>query len=471
MYILILFLSLFYISLRQKQKYTFYITFLLFHLTLLTYSVLSGMAGDESILVGTVLVQHFSLLLFYLRGKISRSTFTEALVYSNFVFVLGWIKLLEANQETVVYGFIAFIYVAKAIYFFKKQDQLLGSVLSAVAVFALSAWVLSFGFESENMKLLLLLVNGTVGLWVGLRFTTMRTIITSAFIYLMTAFIVFQMPSFTSFFSMENAVWIVFLVTIIFIYYSIYRLPTPLLKGKTKQVNQSLIVGQIIVTSYVIRLTSLALLNTAYGYQTIYHIHGVVLIVTLSAMYVLRKWSRCKYIIYAVITEFLILGFLMLMLGLSDYPWKGSYLFNISVEVLYVAVLTAYFISMMKDKFYVQWDRLTVLRPKLAIMMQIVYFIFLNKWYLSMTSHYNWDREYVFLAHTFLLFAFSFVSISVGRKYSWKYVKFIGALLIGVCVLKLFIIDLGSISILVRAILFTIVGVVGLVYSKTLLKE
>ena len=54
---------------------------------------------------------------------------------------------------------------------------------------------------------------------------------------------------------------------------------------------------------------------------------------------------------------------------------------------------------------------------------------------------------------------------------NWKYVKIIGAVLIVVCVLKLFIVDLSSISILIRAILFTIVGVVGLVYSRTLLKE
>ena len=103
-YILILFLSLYYVSMRQKHKLAFYISFLLFHLTLLTYGLLNGEVGDEPIIVGTVLVQHILLLAFYLKGEIERHVFTEALIYSNFVFALGWIKLLEHDQEILVYG-------------------------------------------------------------------------------------------------------------------------------------------------------------------------------------------------------------------------------------------------------------------------------------------------------------------------------------------------------------------------------
>ncbi len=125
----------------------------------------------------------------------------------------------------------------------------------------------------------------------------------------------------------------------------------------------------------------------------------------------------------------------------------------------------------MKDKFMIKLADFKVKLPILAIIMQAVYFIFLNKWFLTFVHTYEWDREYILLAHTFLLFAFAFASISIGRKLGWKYVKFIGAGLIVVCVLKLFIIDLGAVSILIRAILFTIVGVVGLLYSKTLFKE
>ena len=125
----------------------------------------------------------------------------------------------------------------------------------------------------------------------------------------------------------------------------------------------------------------------------------------------------------------------------------------------------------MKDKFMIKLASFKGSLPILAVIIQAVYFIFLNKWFLTFVHTYEWDREYILLGHTFLLFAFAFVSISIGRKLGWKYVKFIGAGFIVVCVLKLFIIDLGAVSILIRAILFTIVGIVGLLYSKSLFKE
>ena len=470
-YILILFLSLFYVSLKQRHKYTFYITFLLFHLTLLAYGVLSGTDGDEQILVGTVLIQHLSLLLFYLKGKFSRHVFSEALIYTNFVFTLGWIKILGDTQEIVAYGFLALIYVAKAVYFFSRKDELLGGVLSAVSVFALSAFVLSFSFENDNVPLLLLLVNGTVGLWVGLRFNTLRTIVTSSFIYVIAAYTVFSMIDINRFFSLDHAVWIVFLSSIVFIYYSIYKLSPPFLIGKMESVNQSLIVGQVISLIYIGQLTGLALSGFYLSYNTFIHIYLLVFMAALSVMYFLYKWNRGKYLTHAAVTEFLLLGLVMMLVGLSDFQQKGSYLFNLSVEVLYVIMLSTLFVAILKDRFYIQSEKLKAMLSNLAIILQVVYFIFLNKWYLSLTSVYAWDREYVFLVHTFLLFAFSFVSISIGRKKNWKHVKIIGAALIVVCVLKLFIVDLGSISILVRAVLFTIVGIVGLIYSRIFLRE
>jgi len=470
-YILILFLSLFYVSLRQKQKYTFYITFLLFHLTLLTYGLINFAIGDEPILVGTVLIQHFVLLVFYLKGTISRHVFSEALIYSNFVFALGWIKLLEANQETVVYGFLAFVYVAKSIYFFMKKAALLGGVLSGVTVFALSAFVLSFSFTNDDITLLLLLVNGALGLWVGLRFNTLRTIVTSSLIYVLAALFVFFIIELTRFYSLEHALWILFLLTMISLYYSLYKYAPSFLKGKLEVIDQSLIIGQIIVLNYVIRLTGLALQGSRFGAVTIMHIYGLVLIITLLGMYFLHKWHRGRYITHAVVIEFFMLGVVIVSLGLSDRFNESYYLFNLAVEIVYVIVLTMMFIAVLRERFYDKTPKLMKKIPILALVMQIILFVFLNKWYLSVALFYELDLEYLLLIHTFLLFAFSFVSISIGRKMNWRFVKLAGAWLIVVCILKLFFVDLGSVSIVVRAILFIIVGVVGLIYSKTLSKE
>ncbi|WP_421102102.1 DUF2339 domain-containing protein [Sporosarcina psychrophila] len=470
-YILLLFLSLFYVSLSQKYKYTFYVMFSLFHLTLFVYALLESAFAEESILVATVLIQHGVILLFYLKGRISRDVFSEALLYSNFVLTIGWIKLLDHMQEVTVYGLLALLYSVLAVYSFWKKESALRGILSAVAVFAVTVFILSFDMDDTRVVLILLLVNGAIGIWVGLRFNTLRTIVTGSVIYLFTVPAFLTTMQINVFWSMENAVWLVFIGSFSWIFYTLYRFTPSRLLGKTKSIDKSLIVGQLLVLVYIFKLTKLGLANTYVSFDTANHVHAFVLLVVLSAMYFFHKWSKGLYLTHGAVILFLIAGMIVLLTGLGSYYKHGEFLFNFFVQFAFVAAFTAVVWAIVKDRFYLSSKELKWETPQLAIVLQIIYFIVLNKWYLAFTTAYEWDLEYVLFAHTFLLFAFAFVSISIGGKMNWKYVKIIGAVLIIICVLKLFLVDLSSISILVRAILFTIVGVVGLVYSRTLLKE
>lgn len=470
-YILLLFLSLFYVSLSQQHKFSFYITFVLFHLTLFFYAILDSGYEAEGILVATVLIQHGVILFFYVKGKISRSIFTEGLLYSNFVFTIAWIKLLEHVPEVTFYGLLAFVYCALALYSFWKKDHALRGVLSAVAVFAISVFILSFNLEDSRVVLMLLLVNGTLGIWVGIRYETLRTIVTGSIVYLFALPAVLITTPIEVFWSLEHAVWLVFLASVGWLFYTLYHWMPTWLVGKTVRIDGSLIIGQVLVLLYINQLTLLWLSSTYFAFETAMHVQWLVVLVALCLMYALHKWRQGLYVAHSAVILFVVLSLSVMLSGLGASNAHGEFLFTFFVQVLYAAIFTVMIGAMMKDRFYLSREKLKWQVPQLAVVLQVFYFIYLNKWYFSFIAAYDWDLEYVLLVHTFSLFTFAFVSISVGGKLKWKWVKFIGAGLIVVCVLKLFIIDLASISIFVRAILFIIVGVVGLVYSRTLLKE
>src|SRR5699024_3555117 len=107
----------------------------------------------------------------------------------------------------------------------------------------------------------------------------------------------------------------------------------------------------------------------------------------------------------------------------------------------------------------------------IGVISQFVYFIFFYKWYFGFVAIYVWEHDYVYIGHTIWMFLFSFLSISFGARLGWKVVRYLGIILIGVCLLKLFFIDLINVSIVIRAILFIVVGVIGLVYSRMLLRS
>ena len=236
-------------------------------------------------------------------------------------------------------------------------------------------------------------------------------------------------------------------------------------------IDKSLIIAQVFVLLYIYGLTKLGLANAYVSFETGVHIQRLVLLVVLIAMYNVYKWSKGLYLTHATVILFLVASLGMLLQGLGSFYNQGEFLFNFFVQLAYGVTLTVMIRAMIRERFYLTLKELKFETPQLAVFMQVIYLIFINKWYFAFTKAYEWDLDYVLFAHTFLLFAFAFLSISLGGKLNWKYVKVFGAVLLVVCVLKLFIVDLSSISILVRAILFIVIGVVGLLYSRTLLKD
>lgn len=467
LYMLILFLSLLYMSSQQRHKYAFYVTFLLFHLTFAAYVLLDGITGAEELIVATVGIQHLSLLAFYLTGRISRRVFSEALIYTNFVFLIGWVKLLGPLQELIVYGGFALLYIGLAAYAASKKESLLQGVLSAVAVFAAAVFILDFQFADDQVQLLFLLINGTVGLWVGFRYAVKRTIAISAFIYGMAMLAVFSAVSISQLISLEHLTWLVLLATMVFIFAMLYRFLPSILPGKTTALDQSLIAGQLVAFAYLFQLIQAVLDPMSLPYSFRNHVEIFIWLVILGSMYMFTKWRRGTYIVHASAIEFLLLGLVVLPMGLQGFQNYG-YLFNLFVQFCYVSIFVLIFAAVTRKTFYYVPQ---VNLSALAVITQVVVFLFLNKWYVSFVSWAGWEYEFVLFGHTFFLFLYAFLSISVGGKWNWKAVRVAGVVLIGVCLLKLFFLDLAAISILVRAVLFIIVGLVGLLYSRTLLKD
>ncbi|WP_153730732.1 DUF2339 domain-containing protein [Sporosarcina obsidiansis] len=468
LYILLLFLSLFFVSLRHQHKYSFYVSFLLFHLTLLAYVVLGWFEINEKIIVATAFIQHLLLLVAYIKGYIARQVFTETLIYTNFVFVLGWIKFLDYQQEIILFGLVAALYITLAAWAFSKKKEMLCGVLSAVAIFASSAFILAFQTEELYGKLMLLLINGAIGLWVGLYYQTIRTIITGGMVYVLAVYTTLVAVDFTEFWTIQHMVWLVLITTLCAIYYSFYRWRPAFIGKTTLHLDQSLIAGQLILVVYVFKLVQLFLQDTNWSFQTSMHIQLAILVALLGALYLLNKWQHGRFITHAVVVEFLLASFVVLGLGVGGDSFGNVFSFNLVVQLVYVVILTVIFLAILSNTFYISLKWKT---GALAVIMQAIYFIFLNKWYFALVMIGNWSTEWILLVHTFWLFGFAFVSLTIGRKMKWKAVRIIGVLLIGVCLLKLFIIDLNSISILIRSILFTVVGVAGLLYSRTLWKD
>ncbi|GKV55850.1 hypothetical protein NCCP2222_17970 [Sporosarcina sp. NCCP-2222] len=470
-YLLLLFISLFYISLKQGHTYSFYVSFSLYHLTLVIFTVMNILFVDKNIIVLTVLVQHIVLLVSYMRGLSKKAVSSEIMLYANAAVMLFWVAILEYELRLAVYGFLVVLYSILAAIAYKKGENLGMSIFTAISIIAASVMVLSFRLDEPLIQLTLMLVIATLGLWLGIRFDTIRLMVIGAFAYSIVALAVLTVIHIDSFVSIENLIWAIFIYTIVLIFYSLTQNVPSILKGQEKLLNISFIAGQLVLLIYVGYMANLLITAFDFNMVTSMHIFFFAFLIAMVITFSFVKWHRGIYLAHAAVIELLLLGLFVLLFNLTNFSNTDGLWLNLFVQIVYVICLSYLFRTILKGKFYFKPERFKKVVPALAVTMQVLYFIFLNKWYLTIAFGYEWEWEYILFVHTFLLMAFAFISFSIGKVMNWKVVKILGAIIVGFSLLKLFIVDMASISLFIRAILFIVVGIVGLLYSRTLLKD
>lgn len=470
-YLLLLFLSLFYISLKQGHIYSFYVSFSLYHLTLFIYTVMNMFIVDKGIVVLTVLVQHVVLLAAYMKGLSRKAVSSEVMLYANAVSAFVWVSILEYEMRLATFAFLVVLYSVLSLIVYTKGETFRVSIFTSISIVAASVLILALRLDEPLIQLTMLLIIATLGLWLGIRFDSVRLMVVGAFAYTVVASAVLSIIQINAFVSIEHLIWLIFMYTIVLIYYTLTQYAPSFLKGQEKPINSSFIAGQLVFLLYVGYLVGIFVEQLHLNMVTTMHVFFFVFLIAIATTFSFFKWHRGMYLAHAAVIEFLLLGLFVLLFNLTNSSTMEGLWLNLFVQILYVVCLSFLFLTIFKEKFYFRPELFKRLIPVLAVTMQVLYFIFLNKWYLTIALGYKWEWEYILFIHTFLLMAFAFTSFSIGKVMKWKVVKILGAVLVGFCLLKLFLVDMASISILIRAILFIVVGVVGLLYSRTLLKE
>ncbi|SIT92628.1 DUF2339 domain-containing protein [Edaphobacillus lindanitolerans] len=463
-YVLILFLALFGVSIRRHHRVTFYIVFVLSNLTLFSYLVMEGLRdGHENLVAGTALVQHLVLLFFYLKGSIPRHIFTEVLLYLNFAAGLIWIAALAGPVEQAAYGVLAVLYAALAVYAKLLQDPPLQDVLSAMAVAASAIFILSFSPDDPSVILMALLIIGAAGIWTALRLRANRTLAVSGLLYAVNAATTVAFRWFDAVWSPEHAAWLMLLGTSAVIYAAFYKYRPAW--AKPSELDGSLIAGQLILMLYLFRLSGVFMQDAGLAFGPEWHIRIGLLGLLAFGSFSLQRTAHGRYVAFAGAIELLLLGAVLLVLPMSNWG-GGGYWISLAVGLLFTAGFTYLFRAAARKRF----AALPELKPSaLAFALQAIYFVFLNKWFFSAVGEFNWHGEAILFTHTVLLFLFAFASITAGRQKKWKAVGAAGFTLLVLSFFKLFVVDMAAVSVMIRAVLFTAVGVAGLIYSRTLL--
>ncbi|MDF2607575.1 MAG: rane protein [Bacillales bacterium] len=471
LYILAVFLSMFYLSVNWKHKIALYIQFGLFHSTYFAYSTLSGIDNSETtILVYGVVVQHLFVLYLILKDRVENlgaKWKVEGFIYTNFIALFLWMQTQEAFITRIIWFSLLVIYIYICVSLLKSKRktwnisietrQKLFGVISAVTVFIGALFIDSF--KLTDTKTIIYLLEGTIALYIGISLKQYRTIITGSLIYGLTIFYI-QTLILEDFMSIEALYRILVMISIFIIGRLVIKYILESLKSNADELSAVFIVPQIyfgLVGAEFIRVLDEKYIPT---FESLY-IYMIYFIIVAICSFKLRMWKYGYWVSNLGLGLIILLCLNIINIPLS-YESNNTFLLYFLVQVLMILTL-GYFIreSTMKSKV------MKIPTDIKRLLVQIVILVFLNKYFFAFFDQFEIFGEWRYVWHSFLLFVFALVSIYISKTDKGKYVLIVGWILLASTLLKLLFIDLAETSISVRAILFIVIGLIGVIYSKT----
>ncbi|HEU4965026.1 MAG TPA: DUF2339 domain-containing protein [Bacilli bacterium] len=216
-------LSIAFLLFALKYRYTvlYYTSLTLYHLVLFLYGVLVNLETAEMpLLFYGALVQQATLLAAALRTKVADRQPLGTL-FGSFTLVILWMYASLSDTAIEVW-LLVFTALYGALAYLRRADRERSfPVLLAVAFFALMLYAIQV-LEGIDMALPLL-VEGAVGLWLGLRLRSVLQLLTGSLIFFLGTMATLFFPI-QDLFSMETLSWLVLLAALAFLYRTSVRL-------------------------------------------------------------------------------------------------------------------------------------------------------------------------------------------------------------------------------------------------------
>lgn len=469
-FVLLLMTVLQFVIIRHHQRIALYVTtfFALLAVMVVTTDV-------DRILFAISFILVLALYLFsWWRIYDQASTFKavhEGLLFSGSAFTLLLINFTMEGEPYVEWVLVLtmLLFAAAAWYGWKQGARNVFDVVGTLALLTLVNIVITLGVSLETENLLLAL-SAFAGLMIALKLRVGFMKVTYSFVFLMVTVMIFFTNGVEPFFTIGNATLLLLLALMIgaFVY---AKRPKADLTTFEKQMAELQLLDFIpamiaaFVFLYIYRLDSAYLASNSLPYCTL-------IILALAMALSITKPSKT---IGNFLPVFLIAGYFY---GMAILSFTHTYnptddLFNIGTRLLYIAILVAILVDLyMEGSIFENWQKqLSKITEKLLITGLVLTVLLVMSLFtqLRVADYVSWEVSVIF--KTMAIFIAASLALMFGSKRPYRSLKITGFVLLIFGLFKLIFLDLASLDLLIRSVLFMIIGGVGLLLSNRLLRK
>lgn len=469
-YIILIFGAIQLVILQHQQQIALYIAMIFSLLAIqiiwfTQYNQTLYFACSIIILLALFLNSWWQLFIRSERWKVIQ----EGALFSVSSFVLLLFNIFILNEPYQIgYLFIIFVlYVIMAFIAHKKSERHVFDIAATIALLLTFNMVMTFDFAQDYDRLAYVL-SALAGMMLAIRLRASLMKITYSTILFMMAFALYATTDVRPFWYVENIAIIVLIVGLALAYIYAKRPKEELMRferGLAKYYAMDVIAASIIF--FVILY--MAKLDFAY-ISTTSHIPYIVFSLTAIALLVVLIMDNRWLGIFApalLIVCYFTQSLALLTSGTMDNTHSVLQLVTRSIFILTLIALLADIYK--EGRIYQKWKRFIEkyieIYINVGILLTLLHFINLAS-YLYAIDLLTWGIA--IMMKTLILFAAASLTILLGRRRQWKKVTATGFILLLIAIFKLIFFDLATLNLLIRAILFMIIGAAGMLLSGRL---
>ena len=470
-YVVLLFTVLQFVILKHRQKYALYVGAFLSSLALV---ILTVTVAEEHLIYPVAIAAVAAMFLIVMQKLFQTIVAKHRAIHAGFLFSLLMYFVLAMNIAASFNDIAAYVslslFVAACIgcafVARKAGQQALFDVTLSAALIALLTMI--FYFETGYAeRLLLLFVTVSVGLLLANRLRALFMQAVYSVLFTIISLMIVVDGNIEPFWSVGHVTYVLVIVALVLLYRQLYKPleePSPF-----ELVRQKLyVIEWIPVALYmVVLLYSMHFQNYYLPYYSMSYL--ALMLIAAAFVVMLFVLPTQKHVPLFIVSAF---GFAMAYIILATNPIApaGEAFVGVFIRLLYL-ILVSYALynflqgGLVREKLIqspvdVAW--MSAVIALLVGLFGVTNFITLN-------DLAPWNFKVV--VNTVAIFALASISLFVGNKRDEAKIRLFGLSLLVVGIVKLIFFDLSSLDLIVRSVLFIIIGGAGLVLTNKLLAK
>lgn len=400
-----------------------------------------------------------------------------SLLFSYSAYVLFAFSIMWDLNETPLYIALTLVVLQAAFTYYAhvKQKRDVFDVMGSVLILSVLHVLLVLNIASET-RLLLMLITSFVGLMLALklRVSLMKAVHSGLFIIIaLLAYITYDVKPFIG---IENLALL--LVPIMLICAYVYALrPKETLNWLEVQLQAVRFMDIVPVFAFGFLWAYIYKLDydypvfstTEYGFS--YGILGDILLAFLfvAVLILNKKWVGT----FLPIVAFVLFIVKSIMVNMNPLLYSGEFAEDGLVRLVYIFFTIAILVDIWKKgliyRNFQSWIDENIQPIIIVAIVWVLFLLFGTTDFLHESDLF--DRSIAVMTNTFGVFISAIMALWIGSKLSYKNVNILGFLLLTYGFVKMIFFDLSTLDLLIRSILFIIIGGVGLIVSNRFMKN